>query len=97
MFARAHPIADTGKLSLAHATHRITYDEALLGEKSMRKRRSSIFLAAVILPMASQGFFVAGQARADESDKLVNPSTDVPTEWLTKAERTDFRETPRYD
>ncbi len=24
LFARAHPIADTGKLSLAHATHQIT-------------------------------------------------------------------------
>ena len=63
----------------------------------MLKRRSSIFLAAVILPMASQGLFATAQARADESDKLVNPSTDVPPEWLTKAERTEFRETPRYD
>ena len=25
LFARAYPIADTGKLSLAHATHQITF------------------------------------------------------------------------
>ncbi len=31
MFARAHPIADTGKLSLAHATHQITCVGALVG------------------------------------------------------------------
>jgi hypothetical protein len=28
---------------------------------------------------------------------LSNPSLDVPPEWLTTAERTDFRQTPRYD
>ncbi len=63
----------------------------------MLKRPLAIFLATVILSMASQDFFGAANVRADESDKLVNPSTDVPPEWLTKAERTDFRETPRYD
>ncbi|MCH9001940.1 MAG: hypothetical protein IIC02_05140 [Planctomycetes bacterium] len=30
LFAHAHPIADTGKLSLAHATHQITCDKALV-------------------------------------------------------------------
>ena len=29
LFARAHSITDTGKLSLAHGTHQITCDEAL--------------------------------------------------------------------
>ncbi|MBU0719413.1 MAG: hypothetical protein KJ749_14290 [Planctomycetes bacterium] len=28
---------------------------------------------------------------------LPNPSRDVPAEWLTTAERTEFRQTPRYD
>ncbi len=31
LFARAHPLADTGKLSLAHATHQITCVGALAG------------------------------------------------------------------
>ena len=26
-----------------------------------------------------------------------NPRPPVPTEWLTHAEKTDYRETPRYD
>ena len=30
LFARACPITDTGKLSLVHATHHITCDEALV-------------------------------------------------------------------
>jgi len=35
--------------------------------------------------------------RAEDPAPLVNPSPDPPAAWITKAEQTDFRETPRYD
>ena len=38
-----------------------------------------------------------GLAQISEVNRLSNPSGDVPTQWLTKAERTEFRETPRYE
>ncbi len=38
----------------------------------------------------------SGQADGRREDLLKLPSRDVPQEWLTKAERTGFRETPRY-
>lgn len=36
-------------------------------------------------------------AQTAESSRLKSPSVDVPPQWLTKAEQTGFRETPRYD
>ncbi len=35
-------------------------------------------------------------AQEAPASRLHSPSADVPPEWLTKAERTEFRETPRY-
>ncbi|GAG28993.1 unnamed protein product, partial [marine sediment metagenome] len=35
--------------------------------------------------------------QGSETKPLQNPSINVPAEWLTKAERTEFRQTPRYD
>lgn len=46
-------------------------------------------MLAASLPLSVQEGFAA--------DHLPSPSRDVPGEWLTKAERTDFAETPRYD
>ena len=39
----------------------------------------------------------AGGASAGQQDRLEVPSRQVPKEWLTKAERSEFRETPCYD
>ncbi len=36
-------------------------------------------------------------AQSSATDHLRNPSIDVPSEWLTETERTQFRQTPRYD
>jgi hypothetical protein len=38
-----------------------------------------------------------GPVWADGRGRLELPSHDVPEAWLTKAERTEFRETPRYE
>lgn len=38
-----------------------------------------------------------GVAAAAEPTASKLPSADVPADWLTKAEQTDFRQTPRYD
>ena len=53
-----------------------------------------LFLSAIVvlgIPTAP------GLAGAGPADRLRIPSTDVSKEWLTKAEQTAFRETPRYD
>ncbi len=39
----------------------------------------------------------SGVAHGLDGDDLKSPSGRVPDKWLTKAERTDFRETARYD
>ena len=47
-------------------------------------------LSGVVLP-------VRLLAQPAGGSPLANPSSDVPSEWLTRAERTGFRQTPRYD
>jgi len=57
--------------------------------------RSACFVLfpTVAIWLGASGAFA--QDRAE--DRLKLPSRNVPAEWLTKAERTEFRETPRYD
>jgi len=41
--------------------------------------------------------FGSSMGLADERQVVSSPSPSVPEEWLTKAERTGFEETPRYE
>ncbi|MFH1416775.1 MAG: M14 family metallopeptidase [Planctomycetota bacterium] len=50
-------------------------------------------LALVTLGMGAQGV----RAGQDDACRLHSPSDNVPVEWLTTAEQSDFRSTPRYD
>ena len=53
--------------------------------------RVSVILTAVLFAVATE------LVVADPQDRLKLPSGDVPSQWQTKAERTAFRRTPRYD
>jgi len=51
-------------------------------------------MLVILLGLAPPGFH---SARASEPRQLRSPSINVPPEWLTTAEQTEFRQTPRYD
>lgn len=61
----------------------------------MRMQPCLLLAAMMILSLPGRPCPVLAQP--GESSRLKNPSVDVPPEWLTKAERTAFRQTPRYD
>ncbi|MGD2109592.1 MAG: M14 family metallopeptidase [Phycisphaerae bacterium] len=62
----------------------------------MMSKRSSLWVA---LSWSISCGFAGANIMAQEPGAAApaNPSANVPAEWLTKAEQTAFRETPRYD
>jgi len=54
-------------------------------------------LRFVVLVAAVAGRAAVGLPQTDNETALILPSAEVPAEWLTAAERTEFRQTPRYE
>lgn len=60
----------------------------------MAHRPKCITLVFLVLAATA---LVSPPLRAEDSQRLADPSRDVPEEWLTFTEQTDFQQTPRYD
>jgi hypothetical protein len=61
----------------------------------MQTQRFLLLAMLWIGSLPAQGW--SRPAQSGGSNRLRNPSVDIPPEWLTPAERSDFRRTPRYD
>ncbi len=60
----------------------------------MRLRWYWLLLTLALIALPGKPCRLAAQA--DPPGRLKSPSIDVPSEWLTPAERSGFRQTPRY-
>ncbi len=62
-------------------------------KKVQMRIRLSLMNLAVLAALGPPGVL---QAQPNEPSRLNNPSVEVPTAWLTTAERSEFRRTSRY-
>ncbi len=58
----------------------------------MKLQRAEVLLALFF----TAGLLLSPQASSQTKTMSQNQKSSVPTEWLTHAEKTDYRETPRY-